>query len=85
MFLKWLRVPESNATREVEVAQLWEVRWNAVKFDRLFDNERYCQSEPQVETFLAESEAAKFKESLENARTLLRLRGATAVTMSKAR
>lgn len=85
MNFKWLLVPESNATKEVKVAQLWEVRWNAVEFSRLWDYEHSCEHKPQVETFLNEAEAVQFKEALEKARTLLRITKANPVQMERAK
>jgi len=31
---KWLKVPVSNETKDVKVAQMWEVRWASVKGHR---------------------------------------------------
>ncbi len=83
MDFKWLRVPESNNTKDVKVAQLWEVRWNSLKFNRMF-NDEYPDARPEMETFLTEDEASAFAQSLSNARRLLKISGMSEITVRKA-
>lgn len=63
---KWITVPESNATKQVEAIQLWEVRWNS----------RYgsysCDTQPEMEAFPTEAEAREFAQALVNAFKLVR-------------
>ena len=59
-------VPLTNKTRDIEVAQTWEVRWKSRYGD--FSG---CLR-PEVEVFTSKEEAVKFKESLEAAAKLLK-------------
>lgn len=79
MNLKKLFIPQSNETREIDVAQLWEVRWQS-------RHGEYCSDvRPEMETFLTETEACDFKASLENAFELIRHRSGTKITVQKAK
>lgn len=80
MIFKWLRVPESNETKEIEVVQLWEVRWESR------DGPFSSDSRPEVECLKFEQEAIDFKQSLENAFGILRYSGnITKVKIGKAK
>ena len=79
MFFKWLKVPESNATKEVKVAQLWEVRWHSRHGQYSSD------TRPELETFLSEAEANDFATSLENAFRLIRHSSGTSIDVLKAK
>lgn len=39
---KWLTVPETNATKQVEAVQLWEVRWKSRH------GEYYSDTRPEI-------------------------------------
>lgn len=72
--LKWLTVPESNRTREVEAVQMWEVRWWSVAL-RYGPQMAICSTSPELECFTSEEEANAFVTSLTNALALLRNTG----------
>jgi hypothetical protein len=83
-FWKTLQVPESNEVREIQVVQMWEVRWLS-RAGRSGDAE-LCSVRPELECFTEEDEAHAFKASVENALALLRYTGTgTTVTLTKAR
>jgi hypothetical protein len=66
MFTKWLTVPETNNTRQVEAIRLWEVRWHS-------RNGEYSHSvRPEMEAFPSQEEAEAFSVSLKNAFELIR-------------
>jgi hypothetical protein len=76
---KWLTVPVSNEVREIEVAQLWEVRWTSR------NGAYHSDTQPEMEAFPTQQEAAEFAEALRNAFFLLRHKGSgTDVTLRKA-
>lgn len=77
IFTKFLTVPETNATRQIEVAQLWEVRWRS-RFGKYNGDTR-----PEVEAFASEEEAKAFATALRQAFTLLRHTSGTDVTVTK--
>lgn len=79
IWTKKLQVPASNETREIEVAQLWEVRWNSRTGTASWD------VRPEVEAFPDEDAARQFALSLKNAYGLLRHTSGTIVTVEKAR
>jgi hypothetical protein len=65
IFLKKLTVPATNETKEIEVAQLWEVRWTS-------RHGEYSHSvEPELEAFPSKEAAEEFATSLRNAFDLL--------------
>ena len=66
---KSLTVPQTNATKKVVVAQLWEVRWRS--FDLMFVGSTCGDYEPHLEAFLTEREAEAFAESLYKANELI--------------
>jgi len=66
IFTKQLEVPENNETLEVDVAQLWEVRWKSRH------SEYSAGTRPEVEVFLSQQEAQDFAESLQQAFSLIR-------------
>lgn len=76
---KKITVPETNATKEVDAIQLWEVRWDS----------RYGQYisdvQPEVEAFPSEEEANEFKEALVNAFKLIKHTSGNTVTVRKAK
>lgn len=63
---KWITVPESNATKQVEAVQLWEVRWNS-----RYGEYSSC-TQPEMEAFPTEAEAREFAQALINAFKLVR-------------
>ncbi len=67
-----LIVPESNETKEIDVAQTWEVRWHSVKVELRYSS---CDKQPEMEVFTNEAEAQAFAQSLRNAMSLARLSG----------
>lgn len=72
-FRKKLTVPESNATKQIDVAQTWEVRWTSIHVTNLLrSEERYTDPVIRVEVFLSQEEAQIFAESLTRAKSLLR-------------
>jgi hypothetical protein len=78
MNFKWLTVPQTNETKEVEAAYLWEVRWCS-------RNGEYSSSvKPEVEGFTTEGLAQEFVTSLRNAFKLLKHTGlGTEVSVNK--
>ncbi len=63
---KVIEVPVSNDVHEVQVVQLWYVKWTRrYDYDALY-------GESCVEAFPVEQDALDFAESLRNARALLR-------------
>ena len=74
---KWLKVPASNETKEIEVAQTWEVRWHSLKGRKLSYKHteakqqewevRYGSDEvrPECEVFLSSEDAEQFAASLQ--------------------
>ncbi len=79
MDFKWLRIPFSNETKEIKVAQTWEVRWQS-RYGEYSGSVR-----PELESFLTEKEANDFAESLRAAYKLLRHTSGTEVSVAKAR
>jgi hypothetical protein len=66
LFTKWLDVPETNNTRQIEAIQLWEVRW-------VSRHGEYSHSmSPEMEAFASQEEAESFAASLRNAFKLIR-------------
>jgi hypothetical protein len=68
-------VPLTNATKEVEAVQLWEVEWKGRDGPFSSDVRR------EWEVFTSEEQAAEFAESLRRAFKLLRITSDTEVTM----
>jgi hypothetical protein len=58
---KWLTVPFTNWTREVEAVQLWEVRWES-RHGQYNDD-----TQPEMEAFTTETAAQEFATALRNA------------------
>lgn len=79
IFTKLLTVPVSNETKEIEVAQLWEVRWTS----------RYggyaSDTRPEVEAFPTLDKAEAFADALRKAFALVRHTQGNIVKVSKAR
>ncbi len=78
--IKKLLVPLTNATKQIDVAQTWEVRWTSVSF---WLDSRLSDKIPEMEAFFSQEEAIAFAESLEAAVKLLRFRGCGTVTVRK--
>lgn len=68
-----LIVPESNETREIDVAQTWEVRWYSAEVDLRYSS--LTKFNPAMEVFLSSEEAEAFAQSLRNAYALARVTG----------
>ena len=66
---KLLTVPFENGTRQIEVVQLWEVRWMSRHGEYSGD------VAPQIETFTTREAADNFATSLRNAFKLIRHTG----------
>lgn len=76
---KWLRVPTTNATKNVPAVQLWRVRWHGRKGVHI------SFTEPHVEGFPTQAEADYFADGLRAAFRLLRITGeGTNVTVEPA-
>lgn len=76
-----LIVPESNETKEVDVAQTWEVRWHSISL-KYSPADAMCSTEPEMEVFTSERAADEFAQSIRNAWQLARIRG-NKVSVSK--
>jgi hypothetical protein len=74
---KWLTVPTSNETKEVNAVQLWEVRWHSRH------GEYHSDTRPEVEAFITKELAEEFATSLRNAYKLLRHTNGTGVSMKE--
>jgi hypothetical protein len=73
-FTRKLAAPVSNKTNEIEVPQLWEVRW----FSRQGNSQTYLHlvdAKPEIACFFSQEEAESFRESLLAAFALLRYSG----------
>ena len=68
-----LIMPESNETKEVDVAQTWEVRWHAVSLDLAYSS--FTRFEPALEVFTDEADAKDFAQALRNAWSVARVTG----------
>ena len=77
LFTKKLAVPASTETREVDVAQTWEVRWMSRH------GEYMGSTRPEMEVFLSEGEAREFADALKNAFALIRHTSGTAVDVER--
>jgi glutamate dehydrogenase/leucine dehydrogenase len=79
MAFKWLTVPWSNETKQIQVMQTWEVRWQS-------RNGEYSGNvKPEAEVFTSEEEAVEFANSLKKAFRLIRHTSGTSVSISKSR
>jgi glutamate dehydrogenase/leucine dehydrogenase len=79
MAFKWLTVPWSNKTKDIQVMQTWEVRWQS-------RNGEYSGSvRPEAEVFTSEEEAKEFANSLSKAFKLIRHTAGTSVHVNKSR
>jgi hypothetical protein len=77
MWFKKQTVPVSNDTKEIDVVQLWEVRW----YSRY--GEWNGNTKPEIECFTSEKDAEEFAKSLKNAFNLIRHTSGTKVTVVK--
>ncbi len=68
LFWKKKQLPVTNDTKEVEVVQLWYVRWNSVKHSVA----THWKAEVNMEAFTSEEAAMDFKESLMKATAILK-------------
>ncbi len=78
IFTKFLTVPTSNETREIEVAQLWEVRWESRHGE--YSND----TRPEMEAFPTRQTAEEFAEALRNAFDIVRHTSGHKVTVREA-
>jgi hypothetical protein len=76
-FSKLLTVPSSNSTKQIDVVQMWEVRWCAMKHNLDFDGHS------ELECFPTEVGAEEFATALRNAFKLIRMRTMDKVTVTK--
>ncbi len=74
---KWLTVPSTNETREIEVAQLWEVRWQSRQGEYGHD------TRPEMEAFPTRQAADEFAEALRSAFALVRHTSGHTVTVTE--
>jgi len=74
---KKLTVPETNDTKEVDVIQLWEVRW----ISRHGEYSHHTQ--PELEAFTSYEKANEFATALKNANKLLRNKNNIDVRLEK--
>lgn len=79
IFIRSLIVPRSNETKTIDVAQLWDVRWNSRHGEYSGD------IRPQLECFTSEEAADAFAESLRNAFKLIRTTSGNNVFVTKAK
>ena len=79
MWFKKKEVPESTATKMIDIPQLWEVRW------RSRNGEYSGDTRPEMEAFLSLEEAESFKTALVNAFKLIKHTSGTRVTLDKAK
>lgn len=78
MFFEKKKIPLSNEMKEVDVTALWAVRWKSV-------NDTCLQgSKEEAEFFLNEQDAKDFKQSLEQAMSLLKQSVQKRVSIKKA-
>lgn len=77
VLLSKILAPISNALRETDVAQTWEVRWYSRQGQYSSD------VQPECEVFISEAEALHFKVALEQAFRLIRHTSGALVTISK--
>lgn len=66
LWFKKKSVPETNDTKEIEVVQLWYVRWESRHGSYSFDTKK------EMEGFTSEAEAREFAASLNAANKLLK-------------
>jgi hypothetical protein len=66
---KWLRIPASNETKDIEVVRTWTVRWTG-RTDPFNSG-----TVPYVEVFTDNHSANEFAKSLRSAFALLRITG----------
>lgn len=80
--MKWITklitVPVSNATKEVEAIQLWEVRW-----ETQIRKYPYSDVVAFLEGFPTEAEADRFAEALRKAFKLTKAWGEVTVTRAR--
>lgn len=77
MIFKWLTIPWSNRTKQIQVPQLWYVRWES-RYDKYGSS-----TQPEVEAFTSEQQANEFAESLRKAFKLIKHTSGTNVLVSK--
>lgn len=70
IFTKFLDVPATNETRQIEVAQLWNVRWKSYR--RGYVSEDYPDVHLELEAFPTREDAETFAQSLRLAAKLWR-------------
>lgn len=68
-----LIVPESNETKEIDVAQTWEVRWYGLQLSWDFPRYTFAKEVPHMEVFTDETQAQEFAQSLRQAFQLVRV------------
>ena len=78
-WFKKKEVPETNNTKQIDVVQTWEVRWHSRH------SEFSGGTQPEVEVFTSELDAANFKKSLQNAFKLLKHTSGTYITSTKSK
>jgi len=75
---KWVTVPKSNETKEVEAVQMYEVRWESRH------GEHFHDIRPELECFTSQAAAEDFAESLRKAFALIRHTSGRRVIVGKA-
>lgn len=66
-----LIVPDSNETKEIDVVQTWEVRWQSADIEQC----GLVDLRPEMEVFTSEAEASAFLDSIRKALQLTRIEG----------
>lgn len=74
---KWLRVPFSNATKDVQSVQTWSVRW------RSRHGQFHADTQPELECFQSLAEAEEFAKALRNAFALIRHTSGNTIIVKK--
>lgn len=83
IFTKFIDVPASNETRQIEVAQLWEVRWESYRGIGSMSDD-YPKRHLELEAFPTREAAEEFAASLRLAAKLWRHTALTTITIEKA-
>lgn len=77
IWTKLIAVPVTNATKQIEAAQLWEVRWYS-RYGGYSGDTR-----PELEAFPSKEAAEYFRDALVNAFSLIKHTSGDKVTLSK--
>lgn len=70
-------IPASNKMKQVDVYEMWEVRWESR------DGDFHFNVKPEIETFPSEQDAKDFAQALRNAFKLIKHTSGTDVYVKK--